>query len=279
VVSQFRKKSDSICPFYNELFTCHCLRQGLTVCYHLGFRKSATIPQDTRSIAGKKTCFLKQNHFYYISSMKIKLKPIFLTALLVCVFGLLAKSQMKDPLPGGSFGLGVRTTMNVFGDYQPGLGAGSQWKLNLNKWINTQWFLDYITSRKGESVFRQDIHIGWSVQFAISKQGFRSRKVVPYFTAGHCFDWTTVGIKPDVQSPTVFTSAVQTGLGISCFLHPKVELNLQSQYMLHLGKHVHAEDDGHSHGPHTVVVEKTGLDGHLLSTVSLNFYFLQLWNR
>lgn len=211
--------------------------------------------------------------------MTIKSNPIFLIALLVFALGLTTKSQTTDPLPGGSFGLGVRSTVNVFGDYQPGLGTGSQWKLSLNKWINTQWFLDYITSRKDNNVFRKDLHIGWSVQFAISKSGFRSRKIVPYFIAGHCFDWTTVGIKPDVKSPTVFTSAVQTGLGISYFPHPKVELNLQSQYMLHLGKHVHAEDDDHGHGPHNIVVEKAGLDGHLLTTVSLNFYFLQLWNR
>ena len=170
--------------------------------------------------------------------------------------------------------------MNIFDSYSPGLGAGSQWKLSISPRINTQWFLDLISSNDGDQVYRKDLHIGWAVQFALNKNGFRSNKVTPYFTAGHCFDWTKVGIKDLVESPRVFTSAVQTGLGLSYFPHPKVELNLQSQYMIHLGKHVHVvEDSGHDHGPHGVAVEKTGIEGHLLSTISMNFYFAQLWKK
>ncbi|MEM7041057.1 MAG: hypothetical protein AAF570_29100, partial [Bacteroidota bacterium] len=117
--------------------------------------------------------------------------------------------------------------------------------------------------------------------FALNRNGFRSTTITPYFTAGHCFDWTKVGIRETEESPRVFTSAVQTGFGLSFFPHDNIELNLQSQYMIHLGKHVHAhaEDDGHAHSHPEIVIEKAGIEGHLLSTISFNFYFLQLWNR
>lgn len=185
--------------------------------------------------------------------------------------------QTLGPLPGGRFGLGVRSTVNIFGDYQPGMGAGSQWKLSLGKRVNTQWFFDYINSRKGEDIYRKDYHIGWSVQFALLKNGFRGHKVVPYLAAGHCFDWTKVGIVEQEESPFVFTSAVQAGAGLSYFAHPNIELVLQSQFMMHLGRDVHAHDEGDGH--YHINIERAGVEGHLLSTVAFNFYFLQLWNR
>lgn len=190
-------------------------------------------------------------------------------------------AQSRESLPGGRLGMGVRTTLNVFESYKPGLGAGAQWKLSLNKRINTQWFLDYIASREGENVFRKDYHVGWSVQFALLKNGFRGNKVSPYLMAGHCFDLTKVGIADQETSPLVFTSAAQAGAGVSSFVTDNLELTLQTQYMIHLGKDVHVESETHGSEVHQHIhIDKhPGLEGHLLTTFAVNYYFLQIWNR
>jgi hypothetical protein len=84
---------------------------------------------------------------------------------------------------------------------------------------------------------------------------------------GH-FDW--------ISSPLVFSGAAQAGAGLSAFVGKRMELNLQLQYMVHLGKDVHIDDDPLSNLGYEI---HRGLDfkGHILSNLSMNFYLFHLW--
>jgi hypothetical protein len=201
---------------------------------------------------------------------------VFLLAvsLAVCAWG-----QAAAGYRGGSFGLGVRTTGNYFLDNDmAGLGAGGQFKVGFGPRVNTEWFLDYIQSNGQDDAFRRDYHIGWSVQFALREAGFGSKGLTPYLLGGQCFDLTEVGYTGVLKSPLIFSAAAQVGAGLSTFLQPRLELNLQTQYMVHLSKDVHVANTP-DEGKHYHIERGLNFKGHLLLNASLNFYFLQLWNR
>lgn len=194
------------------------------------------------------------------------------------VFLCLATSSFAQapPYGGGSFGLGLRNAANIFGhNGMVGLGAGGHFKLGVGSRVNTEWFLDYITSAGEQSSYRHDYHIGWAVQFALLKKGFGEAGISPYIMGGQCFDLTRVGIRVVDESPLVFSAAAQAGAGISTFVHPRLELNLQAQYMMHLTKNVEAHF--HSPGDSEVQVGNASFKGHTLLTGTLTFYFLRFW--
>jgi hypothetical protein len=207
------------------------------------------------------------------------LRQCFLVCLFTCAFAVSAWGQSAVGYRGGSFGLGVRTTGNYFLDNDmAGLGAGGQFKVGFGSRANTEWFLDYIQSTGQDDAFRRDYHIGWSVQFALREGGFGSQRFTPYLLGGQCFDLTEVGYTRLFKSPLVFSAAAQVGAGLSTFVQPRLELNLQTQYMVHLGKDVHVENDPIL-GKQYHIENGLNFKGHLLLNASLNFYFLQLWNR
>lgn len=180
---------------------------------------------------------------------------------------------------GGAFSLGVRSTVSAFshGSWkEAGYGAGGHVRLQLTDRINTEWFLDVIHTDIQGLANRKDYHIGWSVMYyLISPKEFK-RPVTPYVVAGHCFDHTRIapnGRKSEARQRG--SSAVQMGLGTHFNLTPKFDVSLTCQYMLHLGKELHAHiEDG------TVEIEKhtnAGWEGHLLFSISANYKFLRLW--
>ena len=177
----------------------------------------------------------------------------------------------------GAFALGLRTTGNYFLDNEmQGLGAGGQFKVGFTPRVNTEWFLDYIQSRGEHGAYRQDYHIGWSVLFGLSKEGFGSKGVTPYVLGGQCFDLTRAGFTNGGRSPLVFSAAVQAGAGVSAFISPRLELNLQAQYMVHLRKDLHVEYDATT-GGHFHIHRGLNFKGHLLMNLSMNFYLFHLW--
>lgn len=185
----------------------------------------------------------------------------------------------SNTLRAGRFGLGMRNAANLWGDNQMlGIGAGGQFKLAFSPRVNTDFFADLIDSKGEKGSFRKDYHIGWAVQFGLFKGGFGSRKFVPYIMAGQCFDLTKVGVVYQTASPLVFSAAVQGGVGVSSFVHRNVELNLQLQYMMHMTQHVHLDWD--ELGVASYEIDKgASTEGHLLTTFSMTFYFLNLWKR
>lgn len=190
-----------------------------------------------------------------------------------------AYSQRAAEKQGGNFSIGMRSTMSAFSDEQrrPGYGVGSHFRIQFANRVNSEWFLDVLSTNIQNKAERMDYHIGWSVMYyVIDPKGF-TRKVTPYVVAGHCFDYTKISINNTDISKTRGTSAVQAGMGFHYNITPKFDVSSELQYMLHLGKdlHTHISDEGMEIEQH----EKAGWEGHLLFNVSVNYKFAKLWNR
>lgn len=180
---------------------------------------------------------------------------------------------------GGNFSLGVRTTVSTFGHgswKETGYGAGGHFRLQLNNRINTEWFLDFIHTDIARVANRKDYHIGWSVMYYLIDPKDFKRPVTPYVVAGHCFDHTRIA--PNGRSGEAQrrgSSAVQMGLGTHFNITPKFDISLTCQYMLHLGKELHAHVEGNE--VHIEKHDNAGWEGHLLISVSANYKFMRLW--
>lgn len=209
-----------------------------------------------------------------------------MSVLMLCIATLMWGQETKTSYTDqGQFSLGLRTTTSVFGhDPVPGLGVGGQARLQLMKFINTEWFADYITMDLKGAGTRNNAHIGWSVMFYPKELG----KFVPYVIAGHCFDYakviplSTPYFDRSDEVISRWSSAVQAGLGTHFFLNERFNLTFSAQYMMHLGNHLDYElqetVDGyyldtnptdHSHDAR--------LEGHILLTASINYRIADFW--
>lgn len=201
---------------------------------------------------------------------------ILILVLLVSPFIIYAQLPSK-----GMFSLGVRTTHNSFSHDGNGLGAGGHFRIQLSDRINTEWFADYI-SVGDEQVRSNYAHIGWSVLFYPFKNFQYPKLFQPFVSAGHCFDYNK---KIAVQNPNVsrdrWGSAVQAGIGTHLYLSERFDITLSSLYMIHLTPEI----DAHTHVVDgTPVIQfsehsHSGLEGHLLTTLSINYKIGQLWGR
>lgn len=200
----------------------------------------------------------------------------------ICIFVLLL------PLMGfsqvgklGRVSLGVRSTLSLFNHGQvkdAGYGMGGHFRVQLTKRVNTEWFADYLTNNSGNTGFRQDGHIGWSVMYYLLDPNDFQRKFTPYMVAGHCFDYSKLTVRPDgssnilvalPQTGTRWTSAVQTGLGMHYNFTPKFDVSFAAQYMFHFGHDLEIEEVPYRQ----VVIEdhdQHGIEGHLLVSLSAN---------
>ncbi len=176
----------------------------------------------------------------------------------------------------GVFSLGGRSTISLFNDVASssyGTGLGGQFRLQFADRINSDWFFDYLTSDIGNQVSRTDYHIGWSVMvYPIRKVWL----IKPYLIAGHCFDYTNMKENNDRSNfAERWSSAVQGGIGTHIRLSERLDFSLTGQYMMHLGNHLHPEFSGNQVFFHT---EKgASLEGHLLTTLSINYKIRKLW--
>lgn len=181
----------------------------------------------------------------------------------------------------GMFSLGARTTYNSFSHDGNGLGAGAHFRIQLTDRINTEWFFDYI-SVGDEDIKSNYAHIGWSVMFYPLKDQSYPKRIQPYVSAGHCFDYNKkFAVRNPENSMDRWGSAVQGGVGTHINLTERFDISISSLYMIHLtpeiGSHIHTVDG-------TPVVEfgdhsHSDLEGHLLTTISLNYKIGQLWGR
>jgi len=183
---------------------------------------------------------------------------------------------------GGMVSLGVRSTVSLFNHGDPkeiGTGVGGHFRIQVVDRVNTEFYADVLPANIHNKAQRMDYHIGWSVMYyLINTHGFK-RKFTPYVVTGHCFDWTHIKINgPEGESRTKFSSAIQAGIGCSYNVTPRFDISLTTQYMFHLGKELHAEEqpDGH------IALEEhknAGWEGHLLLSISVNYKIFKLWNR
>ncbi|HYG51512.1 MAG TPA: outer membrane beta-barrel protein [Flavobacteriales bacterium] len=207
-------------------------------------------------------------------------------ALSVALFTTLC-AQAQYTRTAGSFELGMRNTVSLFGNNNTaGFGTGGQFRIMLGKQLNTEWFADYIQTDLYAKGKRTDAHIGWSVMFYLLNE---PKKLDPYIIAGHCFDYTRVNVyrtltEPGQEYKSRWSSAAQAGIGCHYYIGQRFNLSLSTQYMLHLGNDIHAELESEN-GTEVLHVEQTDtnnkltFEGHMLTTLSLNFRIGQLWGE
>jgi hypothetical protein len=190
------------------------------------------------------------------------------------------KSNKDVQRMSGVFSLGVRNDYNMFTDapksFGAGLGASARMQL-LNR-LNTEWFADYVqSSLYAGKAHRTDVHIGWNVMFyLIDPKGFK-RKFTPFIAAGHCFDYTRIGLNSEnSQTKAKASSAVQMSVGCHYNITDHFDISLATLYDLHLGNDVDSElnPDG------SVSIREykgAGFEGHIMVILSAHYKFLRLW--
>ena len=193
-----------------------------------------------------------------------------------------AQENLKDTLSrsnnAGWFSLGGRSTISTFSDEGFGLGTGGQFRVQLSNKVNTDWFADYIIIND-KNVRSEYIHIGWSVLFyPIENFQYPNRKMQPFILAGHCFDYNQKSI---LTNPSItnnrWGSAVQVGIGTHFNLSKRFDITIMSQYMIHLTKELEVVESG---GVYSIENHPSNtLQGHLLTTVSLNYKLFKLWKK
>ncbi len=176
----------------------------------------------------------------------------------------------------GWVSIGGRSTISLFDSDGIGLGTGGQFRIQPSTRVNTDWFADYISINVDNKVRSIYYHIGWSVLYYPFENKHYPKLIQPYLLAGHCFDYNQ---KTSMSDPTItkdrWGSAVQAGIGTHFNLTDKFDISLTCQYMIHLTKELDAQIDGNN-----VAIEETKnttLEGHLLTTVSLNYKIFRLW--
>jgi len=203
---------------------------------------------------------------------------------ILLVLGVSNTFSQKIYAEKGNIELGLRTTSSVFGhDPYNGLGIGGQTRVQITDYLNTEWFVDWITIDLAGAGTRKNAHIGWSVLFYPKKMG----KFIPYLIAGHCFDYAKVTplstqyLDRSHDEVTRWSSAVQMGLGSHYYLNDRFNLSFSAQYMMHLGNHLEYEllETEKGYYLETNKDKHTGerLEGHVLLTLSLNYKIADLW--
>jgi hypothetical protein len=213
----------------------------------------------------------------------------FLTCILIlCEVNVFSQDSLSKK-ESGKLMIGMRSVTSAFSDDgASGMGVGGQFRLKFGSRLNSDWFLDYITTDIQGLAKRTDYHIGWSVLYYPFNSNIKKGKLTPYILAGHCFDWTQVTKNNFSNSNTLlgeakrFSSAVQSGLGAHYNLADNFDISLTAQYMIHLGNDINTTVfDNEITGQKDVLIKEgdLGLEGHLLINLSLNFYIADLWSR
>ncbi|MBL7882513.1 MAG: outer membrane beta-barrel protein [Bacteroidia bacterium] len=194
----------------------------------------------------------------------------------------IAQEREKLDKESGYFSLGVRSTASAFSDDGAyGFGYGGQFRIRVLNRVNTDWYMDYITTDISGIARRVDWHIGWSVLTYPFNYEMLSGKVTPYLLAGHCFDYTKVSKNNSDFYLDKFSSAVQAGVGAHYNVNDRMDISLTTQYMMHLGYNVKAEVFEFDNKK-DVLIEKQavrGVEGHLLINMSLNVRLFDMWDQ
>ncbi len=215
----------------------------------------------------------------------MKLFHFLLLFILLPVF-MLAQENTAELNNAGKLEIGMRTTISTFSNTgNIGTGFGGQFRLQLGKRINTEWFADFFAEDVDGLAKRNDDHIGWSVM--IYPLNTNNNFLNPYIIAGNCFDYTKIStvntnnINYLPQSESRLSSATQIGIGTHLNMSKIFNVSFSAQYMIHLGNEVNA-DINYVNGNKTIHIYKesggvVSLEGHLLFTVSVNYKIADLW--
>ena len=207
----------------------------------------------------------------------MKIKLIIAVLLLTSALHVFAQEEKTETYQSpGMVSVGTRNTLSMFShDKAMGKGIGGQIRVQLGKRIGSEWFLDYIPSKNDDLTFRNDYHIGWSIMYYPIKAE-RERLLQPYFSAGHCFDYSKVMEQGNRSNyADRWTMATQAGLGTHFNITNRFDCSLSAQYMLHFGKEI--ESSGQKGN---LIIEKQNHstpDGHLLVSLSFNYKLFHLF--
>lgn len=185
--------------------------------------------------------------------------------------------ETADFKSAGTVSLGTRNTFSMFND-DPGIGVGigGQYRIQVSDRINTEWYLDYITSKNQTYTTRNDYHFGWSVMYYFGNTVDFSNLLQPYFVGGHCFDYSKVMEQKNRSNyADRWSMATQAGLGTHINITRFLDCSLTGQYMLHFGKEIET-----SINKDIVTIEKRDFsspEGHLLFTIGFNYKLFHLW--
>jgi hypothetical protein len=178
----------------------------------------------------------------------------------------------------GWVSVGGRSTISLFDSDGIGIGTGGQFRIQPSTKVNTDWFTDYISINVDNKVRSIYYHIGWSVLYYPLENRQYPKVIQPYILAGHCFDYNEkTALNDSSNTLNRWGSAVQAGLGTHFNITERMDVSLTCQYMMHLTKEIEAEIDGE-----TIEIaqqKNTSLEGHLLTTISLNFKLFRLWKK
>jgi len=207
----------------------------------------------------------------------------YLLLFLTLLFFTECRAQSSDSVSAsiknsGYFSLGGRSTFSAFGDEGNGLGSGGQFRIQLSSRINTEWFADYITINVNNKVRSEYYHIGWSVMYYLLPDKKHPRLIQPYIVAGHCFDYNKMTeMANPLNTKNRLGSAVQAGIAMHFNLSSKFDISLTCQYMIHFTENLSAKTDS---DPIEIKKEnESALQGHLLTTISLNYKIFRLWKK
>lgn len=211
----------------------------------------------------------------------MKLKPIyfmFFAAVMLHSRGIAQSAENAPASHSGSFSLGLRSTLSLFDSDGAGLGTGGQYRIQISNRVNTDWFADYISINVSNKVRSEYIHIGWSVLYYPFPNRQYPKLLQPYILAGHCFDYNK---KTSMRDPSIskdrLGSAVQAGVGTHFNLSERFDISLMCQYMIHFTKELEATIEGDNVS--IEAVKNSSLEGHLLTTISLNYKIFWLWRK
>lgn len=177
----------------------------------------------------------------------------------------------------GIFSLGARSSYSLVSDgkwQKPAFGTGGQFRIQFSDRINTDWFIDYLTADLADYAWRQDIHIGWSVIYYLSKK--QDRFIQPYILAGHCFE--SLKFTDNINRNNFanrWSASIQGGAGLQFNISERFDISFVTQYMMHLGTKITASN---TEGITTFTKGSgSGIHDHILIHISLNYKIADLW--
>lgn len=177
----------------------------------------------------------------------------------------------------GILSLGVRSSIGLVNDgkwQKPAFGTGGHFRLQFSDRVNSEWFADHLKADLENYAWRADTHIGWSILFKIRKNP--NHIFQPYILAGHCFEYLkfTDNLLPKNYAER-WSASVQGGIGSHFSISERVDISLETQYMLHLGTKIFSFNENNV----TTFTKKrgAGIHDHILINISINYKIADLW--
>ncbi len=177
----------------------------------------------------------------------------------------------------GIFALGIRTGMAISNNdgwyFSPGWGA--QTRIQASRHFNTEWYLEFFHGAYTDYAVRTDGHIGGLLMWYPQH---RPQNVAPFLCLGPNADYIKLRDRLNKENFTSrWSLGAQAGIGMHITLTRRSDITISTQYMTHFGQSMALAVNEST----VVTIPKSGsgLDGHILLNVSMNYKMADLWKR